>query len=124
MTTKNRPLSPHLQVYRLPITGLISISHRITGVLLSAGLLLYVYLLLTLASGETAYTAMQTFMSFWLCKLIYCGFLYALFFHLCHGFRHLIWDIGKTFDRATLIRYALYELIASALLTLLTFFIL
>ncbi len=120
----NRPLSPHLQVYRLPLTGLISITHRMTGVLLSLGLVLFVYLLFALAAGESYYAGMQAFMSFWLCKLVYWGFIYALFFHLCHGTRHLIWDIGRTFDRATLDRYALYELMASFVLTLTTFFLL
>ena len=100
----NRPLSPHLQVYRLPLTGLISITHRMTG--------------------EATYEAMQTFMAFWPCQWLYWGFIYALFFHLCHGVRHLIWDIGKTFDKATLTLYAVIELLASAALTLATFFLL
>ncbi len=123
MTTNNRPLSPHLQVYRLPITGVLSIAHRITGVLLSFGLILFIYVLCALASGEAAYASMQAFMSFPLCRLVYWGFIYALFFHFCHGIRHLIWDIGETFNRVTLDRFASYELIASGLLTLLTFFI-
>lgn len=117
----NRPLSPHLQVYRLPLTGLISITHRMTGVLLSMGLVLFVYVLYAIAAGEGVYQAMQAFMAFWLFKLVYWGFIYALFFHLCHGIRHLIWDIGKTFDRDTLNRYALLELFVSAGLTLTTF---
>ena len=91
-----------------------------TGVLLAMGLILFVYLLFAIAAGEGAYSAMQSFMSFWLCKLVYWGFIYALFFHLCHGIRHLIWDVGKSFDRATLNRYAIYELITSVLLTLVT----
>lgn len=119
----NRPLSPHLQVYRLPLTGLISITHRITGVLLSFGLLLFAYMLFAMAGGEGTYQAMQTFMSFWLAQWVYWGFIYALFFHLCHGIRHLFWDVGKTFERATLTGYALLELACSAILTLLTFFL-
>lgn len=117
----NRPLSPHLQVYRLPLTGIVSITHRMTGVMLSMGLVLFVCVLIAIASGEDVFLAMQGFMSFWLFKLVYWGFIYAMFFHLCHGTRHLIWDIGKTFDRDTLDKYALYELIASASLTLITF---
>lgn len=120
----NRPLSPHLQVYRLPLTGLISITHRMTGVLLSLGLLLFVYLLFAIAYGEATYEAMQAFMALWPCQWLYWGFIYALFFHLCHGVRHLIWDIGKTFDKATLTLYAVIELLASAALTLATFFLL
>ncbi|OAI05685.1 succinate dehydrogenase, cytochrome b556 subunit [Methylomonas methanica] len=117
----NRPLSPHLQVYRLPLTGLVSITHRMTGVFLSMGLVLFVYVLFAIAVGEGAYGAMQEFMSYWLFKLVYWGFIYALFFHLVHGIRHLIWDFCKTFERMTLDKYAVYELIASASLTLITF---
>lgn len=117
----NRPLSPHLQVYRLPLTGLVSISHRITGVLLSAGLVLFAYLLFAIAAGQDTYSNMQAFMAFWLCRLIYWSFVYALFFHLVHGVRHLVWDVGKSFDRSKLGQFAVYELIASAALTLLTF---
>lgn len=119
--SNNRPLSPHLQVYRLPLTGLVSITHRMTGVMLSMGLVLFVYVLFAIAAGETGYSAMQGFMSFWLFKLVYWGFIYALFFHLIHGIRHLIWDIGKTFDKATLDKFAVYELAAGATLTLLSF---
>jgi succinate dehydrogenase / fumarate reductase cytochrome b subunit len=119
----NRPLSPHLQVYRLPLTGLVSITHRMTGVFLSMGLVLFVYVLFAIAAGEDVYTSMQAFMSFWLFKLVYWGFIYALFFHLVHGIRHLIWDVGKTFDRTTLDKFAVYELAASASLTLITFIV-
>ena len=119
----NRPLSPHLQVYRLPLTGIISITHRMTGVMLSMGLVLFVYVLFAIAAGQDTYDAMQAFMSFWLFKLVYWGFIYALFFHLCHGIRHLIWDAGASFDNATLDKFAVYELIASLALTLLIFII-
>ena len=118
MATNNRPISPHLQVYKLPLTGIISITHRLTGVLLSAGLIFVVYILNAVAGGSNTYTAMQAFTSLWLMKLIYGGFIYALFFHLCHGVRHLIWDTGKSFDRDTLNRYAIIELGASLVLTL------
>lgn len=121
MTANNRPLSPHLQVYRLPLTGLLSIAHRITGVALSAGLLLVVYLLYAIAAGEEAYAAMQALMGLWPAKVVYWGFVYALFFHFCHGIRHLIWDTGKSFERATMNRHAGFELLASLTLTLMTF---
>ena len=123
MAANNRPLSPHLQVYRLPLTGLFSIIHRLTGIMLSIGLIFFIYVLCAIAAGEAAYTSLQSFMSFWLLKLFYWGFIYALFFHLCHGVRHLLWDAGKTFERATLDRYAIVELTASALLALITFII-
>jgi succinate dehydrogenase / fumarate reductase cytochrome b subunit len=91
-----------------------------TGVMLSAGLIFFVYIVYAVAGGSNTYTAMQALMSLWLVKLIYWGFIYALFFHLCHGVRHLIWDAGKSFDRDTLNRYALIELGCSLVLTLIT----
>ena len=118
MATNNRPISPHLQVYKLPLTGIISITHRLTGVLLSVGLIFFVYIIYALAGGSNTCAAMQAFTSLWLVQLIYWGFIYALFFHLCHGVRHLIWDAGKSFDRDTLNRYAIIELCASLVLTL------
>lgn len=121
MTVKhNRPTSPHLQIYKLPLTGLISISHRITGVFLSAGLVLVVALFYSIAQGADSYAAMQSVGNTGLVKLIYWGFIFALFFHLCHGFRHLCWDIGEGFEPSQLEKYAKLELAAAALLTLLT----
>jgi len=120
MSTNNRPISPHLQVYKLPLTGIFSIIHRMTGVLLSAGLIFFVYILYAVAGGSNTYAAMQALMSLWLVRLIYWGFIYAFFFHLCHGVRHLIWDAGKSFNRDTLNRYAIIELGASLVLTLIT----
>ena len=120
-TNTNRPTSPHLQVYRLPLTGIISITHRMTGVMLSAGLIFFVYIVSSLAGGSTTYAAMQDLMSVWLIRLIYWGFIYALFFHLCHGVRHLIWDAGKSFNNDTLDHYAKIELGCSLVLTLITF---
>jgi succinate dehydrogenase / fumarate reductase cytochrome b subunit len=114
----NRPISPHLQAYKLPLTGIISITHRMTGVLLSVGLIVIIYMLSAMAGGSDDYAAMQQMMNGWLIKLLYWGFIYALFFHLCHGVRHLIWDAGRSFDRETLNRYALIELVISITLTL------
>jgi succinate dehydrogenase / fumarate reductase cytochrome b subunit len=120
-TNTNRPISPHLQIYKLPLTGILSIIHRMTGVLLSAGLIFFVYILYAVAGGSNTYAAMQALMSLWRVQLIYWGFIYALFFHLCHGVRHLIWDAGKSFDRDALNRYAIIELVISLVLTLIVF---
>jgi succinate dehydrogenase / fumarate reductase, cytochrome b subunit len=121
MTAKHsRPTSPHLQIYKLPLTGLISISHRITGVLLSAGLLLVVALFCAISQGADSYVAMQGVFNVWFVKLIYWGFIYALFFHLCHGVRHLVWDVGEGFEPDNLNKYAKLELAAAFALTLAT----
>jgi succinate dehydrogenase / fumarate reductase cytochrome b subunit len=120
-THRKRPLSPHLQVYRLPLTGIVSITHRITGVLLSAGLIFFVYIVSAIANGPQAYAAMQAILNIWLIKLFVWGFIGALFFHLCHGVRHLIWDAGKSFAKESLDYYAKIELGAAFALTVLTF---
>lgn len=121
MNPNNRPLSPHLQVYRLPLTGIVSITHRMTGVMLSFGLFLFVYLVSSIAGGSDTYASMQEVMDIWLFRLVYWGFIYALFFHLVHGIRHLIWDMGKTYEKENLDRLAIKELIISFSLTLFTF---
>jgi succinate dehydrogenase / fumarate reductase, cytochrome b subunit len=118
-----RPTSPHLQVYRLPITALISISHRITGVLLSVGLIGVVWVLWNIANGQVAYQSMQTVLQWGFTRLVYWGFVLALCFHLCHGVRHLVWDMGKSFDTVTLNRYATIELATALALTLIIFWI-
>ena len=118
MSDRRRPVSPHLQVYRLPITGLLSISHRISGVLLSLALIAVVYVFASLALGEASHLALQQQISSWFGKVMYVFFVYALIFHLCHGLRHLIWDIGKGFNRDQLTRYSVYELFASLFLTI------
>lgn len=117
-TGKNRPTSPHLQVYKLPLTGIISITHRMTGVFLSVGLVLFVAMVAALAAGPDAYNALQALLGTWLVRVVYLGFIFALFFHLCHGVRHLLWDAGHGFDRDSLNRYALIELLCSLVLTL------
>ncbi|BBL75319.1 succinate dehydrogenase, cytochrome b556 subunit [Methylomagnum ishizawai] len=113
-----RPLSPHLQVYRLPLTALLSISHRITGVVLSLGLVLWVVFLMAVAQGGSHYALAQALLDSFLGRLLLWGWIYALFFHLCHGVRHLVWDTVHGLERDTLQFYGYVELAASALLTL------
>lgn len=113
----NRPLSPHLQIYKLPITGLISITHRITGVFLIIGLIGVLWLISQVKTGMLDYLAMQTLLQTPLMQLTLVGFIYAFIFHLCHGIRHLLWDFGHSFSRDNLTRYAQIELGASFVLT-------
>jgi len=120
--SSNRPLSPHLQIYRLPLTGLVSITHRVTGVLLVFGLALLIWQLIAVSAGEQPYLAMQAWLALWPLQLIYWGFVYALMFHLCHGVRHLVWDAGFGFERDHLNRLALAEPVCALLLTIIAFF--
>ncbi len=117
MASTNRPLSPHLQVYRLPLTGIISITHRATGVFLTMGTLLLVCWLMSAAAGAESFASIQEFMSSGFGMLILFGWTFALFFHLCHGVRHLIWDAGRSFEKETMDQYAMVEIGISAVLT-------
>ena len=94
MDRVERPLSPHLQVYRWQITMALSILHRATGVALSVGLLVLVYWLVAVASGETAYAAASTLLGTTFMKLCYVGWCFCFFYHLANGIRHLVWDMG------------------------------
>ena len=118
-----RPLSPHLQVYRLPLTALISITHRATGVFLSLGMIVLVIFLLAVAQGSESFDFIHGFLQSIIGRLFLWAWIYALLFHLCHGFRHLIWDTGHGFERETLNRFATYEIIASLVLVLMVFLV-
>lgn len=94
MTTRPRPLSPHLQVYRLPLLAVLSITHRITGVGLVAGLVVLAWWLCAAAQGPAAFNAAQDLLGSPIGLLALFGWTVALFFHLAHGVRHLLWDAG------------------------------
>lgn len=112
-----RPLSPHLQVYRLPLAAWLSISHRITGIGLTLGTLLLTWWVAAAAYGPDAYATFAGFIgSFW-GYLILFGFSVALFFHLCNGIRHLVWDAGKNFSIADTKRSNVFVIAGTVVLT-------
>jgi succinate dehydrogenase / fumarate reductase cytochrome b subunit len=117
MAAPNRPLSPHLQVYRWQWTMTLSILHRITGVALGVGSLLLVYWLTAAATGSEAYARAQAFVGSWFGLLLLFGFSVALFYHLSNGIRHLFWDAGRGFELKTAYASALAVLVATAVLT-------
>ncbi len=116
MPTANRPLSPHLQVYRLPLTALMSFSHRATGIALSAGTLYLVWQLLAAASGPDAFEIFQRFAGSWLGILVLFGWSVALFYHLVNGIRHLCWDVGLAFTNDATTKANRVVLVATAVL--------
>jgi len=118
-----RPLSPHLQIYRLPLTAKLSITHRATGVFLSLGLVLMVWFLMAVAQGGDSFASLSALLRSIPGRLFLWGWIFALLFHLVHGLRHLIWDTGLGFERETLTRFAWYEVGAAVGLTVLVFFI-
>jgi len=91
---KDRPLSPHLQIYKPQITSILSISHRFSGVFLSLGLLAMFVFVLLLAIGENCYSLWQYFSNSLIGEIVLMGWVLALFFHMFNGIRHLFWDYG------------------------------
>ncbi|MDE0800125.1 MAG: succinate dehydrogenase, cytochrome b556 subunit [Rhodospirillaceae bacterium] len=117
MATQNRPLSPHLQVYRLPLTALMSITHRITGVGLTFGTLLLAWWVTAASYGKPEFEQVQAFLGSWIGLTLLLGFSFALFFHLCNGLRHLFWDFGRYFELHETRRADVFVLIGAAALT-------
>ncbi len=123
MTTGNRPLSPHLQVYKPQITSVLSITHRATGVALAVGTLLLVYWLAAAASGPAAYATAQGLVGSWLGYLLLFGWTASLFYHLANGIRHLAWDAGYGYEIKTVYSSGYAVLAATAILTLLSWIV-
>ena len=93
-----RPLSPHLQVYRLPLTAWLSIIHRMTGVLLVIGMIAFTAALLVLANNPTDWQIISQLSTFSLTPFILLPFCFSFWLHWAHGLRHLIWDTGRGFN--------------------------
>ena len=98
MATRERPLSPHLQVYRWQITMTMSILHRASGVILVVGAFALAWWLLALAAGGEAYADAAECLASPLGKLFLFGFTLSLVYHLLNGIRHLLWDAGWGFE--------------------------
>ncbi|MFI5016168.1 MAG: succinate dehydrogenase, cytochrome b556 subunit [Hyphomicrobiales bacterium] len=116
--TPSRPLSPHLQVYRWPITMAMSIAHRITGGALYFGTLLLIWLLVAAASGEHAYAVASAVFASVLGRLVMFGYTFALFHHMLGGIRHFVWDTGRGMESSAREALAWANLASSIALTL------
>lgn len=120
MANVERPISPHLGIYKPQITMVTSITHRITGVALGVGTLLLTWWLIAAATGPEAFETVNAFISSWFGRLVLFGFTWALFYHLCNGIRHLFWDAGKGFELTTMRKSGMAAIICSVILTVLT----
>ena len=116
MASPNRPLSPHLQVYKPQLTSVLSILHRATGIALAVGTLLLVWWLVAAAAGENAFADVQAFIGSWIGKLLLLGWSFAIFYHMCNGIRHLFWDAGRGYELET--AYATGRVVVAAAIIL------
>ncbi|HZB93337.1 MAG TPA: succinate dehydrogenase, cytochrome b556 subunit [Stellaceae bacterium] len=121
MTEAERPLSPHLQIYKPQLTSMLSISHRATGLALSIGTVFLVWWLVAAATGDAAFAAAQWFFGSWLGLLFLFAWAFSFFFHLCNGIRHLVWDAGYGFEIRTAYASGWTVVAASAVLTVVAF---
>ncbi len=112
-----RPLSPHMSIYRMSRYSLLtSFANRVTGMALSAGLLLFIYWLTSLARGARAYARAQPLLESDLARLIYVAVIASFSYHLLAGIRHLIWDTGRGMEKAQSQRSAWVVVLAAAVL--------
>lgn len=102
MAQGQRPLSPHLQIYRPQLTSILSILHRFTGVGLAVGAILLAYWLTAAAYGPEAFARANALLVSGLGRLVLFGLTFAFFYHLANGLRHLAWDVGFGFEMKTL----------------------
>lgn len=112
---RERPLSPHLQVYRWPVTMLTSIAHRSTGVAIAAGAVLVTAWLVATAAGPDVFGMMREVLTSIFGRIVLFGFTLALVFHLLNGIRHLAWDTGAGFDVRTA-RFMSYLVLAGTVI--------
>ncbi|MFQ5660856.1 MAG: succinate dehydrogenase, cytochrome b556 subunit [Gammaproteobacteria bacterium] len=120
MATVERPLSPHLQIYKPQLTSMLSILHRATGILLSLGALLLSFWLLALASGPATYAEVFRHVHTWYGGLLLILFTFSLYYHLCNGIRHLFWDMGAGLELQSVYLSGYLVVLAAFVLTVIT----
>ena len=117
MNDSKNPLSPHLQIYRCQISSLLSITHRISGVINLISLNLIFFWLLILSFGENNYELFLSIINNFFGKFILIGFSWSMIFHLLSGIRHLAWDLGYGFEIKTANISGLIVIVFSLVLT-------
>jgi len=117
MNNHDRPLSPHLSIYRWPVTMAASILHRATGVAMTVGFIVFAGWLFDAASGPDVYAGFLGYMDTAVGCLLLVGWSYAFFFHLSNGIRHLVWDTGRGLEKEQATRSAWFVIVVSVVLT-------
>ena len=116
----SRPLSPHLQVYRIQMTAVSSILTRITGHALVAGVVLGVWWLLAAATSDAYFAVADRVATSWFGDLVFTGSLWAVWYHYLAGLRHLVFDAGRGLDVPTAEKLGWASVIGSVVLTVIT----
>lgn len=120
MAADNRPLSPHLQIYRPQWTAFLSILHRATGVGISIGAIYLAWWLVAAATGGDYFESFQWFAGSFVGILLFIGFTAAVYYHLCNGIRHLVWDTGRNLDLEGAYKSGLAVVACTGILTAIT----
>ena len=118
MNDSKNPISPHLQIYRWQISSLLSITHRISGVVNLLALILIFFWLVILSLGESNYELFLLIINSFFGKYILIGFTWSMSFHLLSGIRHLVWDLGYGFEIKTANISGTFVIISSLALTI------
>lgn len=118
--TKNRPTSPHLQIYKPQLTSVLSIMHRFTGMALSSSVLLLCWAVWALRSGSDQYDCLLHNLTTWYGKTFLIGLAFSFNYHLLNGVRHLVWDAGKGYDLKTVYKSGILVLAGALILTVVT----
>ena len=118
MNDSKNPLSPHLQIYRWHISSLLSIIHRISGVINLLALILIFFWLIVLSFGESNYELFLLIINSFFGKFILIGFTWSMSFHILSGIRHLVWDLGYGFEIKTANISGIIVIICSLVLTI------
>jgi len=117
-TRANRPLSPHLSIYRWRLTFLMSGFHRVTGFVLYFGILLLVWWLVAMASGPDAFAFANRALGSWFGLLVLFGFSWGLIHHMLGGLRHFVWDFAIGLGKPARDQWALFTIVASVTITI------
>ncbi|MEE9320339.1 MAG: succinate dehydrogenase, cytochrome b556 subunit [Granulosicoccus sp.] len=123
ISNDKRPLSPHIQHYKLPLTAWLSVSHRATGVANSMAVVLLVVLIASAAGTPDSYAFVSSIVDSWFGTLALFILTLTLYFHLCNGIRHLFWDAGYGFDPITANKSAYVSLAAAVALSIVTWLV-
>jgi succinate dehydrogenase cytochrome b subunit len=117
-----RPLSPHLQIYRPMLTMMMSIAHRISGAANAAGFVLLAMWLVAIAAGPQAYAQVSSVFASIPGRIVLFLFTWSLVHHMLGGIRHLIWDTGRGLDRTSIEVFAWFTILGSTALTILIWY--